>query len=134
MNWSWLRIVAGVGAVVQVYFAYKEMLRWDAGFVASAAPAWVDHVPVERLTPEALAKIAWATPLAFNMGLYNLVLAIGLVWVAVAGTGVAGSLGIFLGVWLLAAAAAALWTGVYIACVAQGLLGLLVLLLSRRAA
>jgi hypothetical protein len=64
-------------------------------FVASAAPAWTGHVPVAQLPPETAAAIAWATPLAFNMGVYNLVLAIGLLWVAIAGSRVAASLGVF---------------------------------------
>jgi uncharacterized membrane protein len=40
-----------------------------------------------------------ASDLAFNMGTYNLILAIGLEWVAFAGATVAGTLGIFLGIW-----------------------------------
>jgi uncharacterized membrane protein len=132
MGWDWLRVVAGIGVALQGYFAYKETIGWGAPFVTSAAPAWVEHLPAAQLPPQTIAAITWATPLAFNMGIYNLVLAIGLLWVAVAGASVAASLGIFLGVWLLMAAAAALWTQVYLAFVAQGLLGLAVLLLSIR--
>jgi len=62
------------------------------------------------------------------MGVYNLVLAVGLAWVAVAGAAVAGSLGIFLAVWLLGAAAAAAYTGVMLAFYAQGALGVLMLI------
>lgn len=130
MDWNWLRVVSGIGAAVQGYFAYKEAIGWGAAFVTSAAPAWTGHLPVTQLPPETLAAITWATSLAFNMGIYNLVLAIGLLWLAVAGASMAGSLGIFLGIWLLAAAAAALWTHVYFAFVAQGLLGLGILLMS----
>lgn len=135
MDWDWLRVVAGIGVALQGYFAYKETIDWGPAFVESAAPAWLKHLPKERLPgeelpPETIAAIEWATPLAFNMGIYNLVLAIGLLWVAVAGASVAASLGIFLGVWLLVAAAAALKTEVYLACGAQGLLGLAVMLLS----
>src|SRR4051812_46046087 len=113
MAWNWLRVVAGIGAAMQVYFAYKEAVGWGRAFVASAAPAWIGHLPVAQLPPETVAAITWATPLAFNMGIYNLVLAIGLLWVAVAGASVAGSLGTFLGLWLLVASVAALWTQVY---------------------
>ena len=134
MRWNWLRIVAGIGAAVQGYFAYREAIGWGSAFVASAAKAWTDHLPVGQLPPDTVAAITWATPLAFNMGVYNLVLAIGLLWLAVAGARVAASLGVFLGVWLLTAAVAALWTQVYPAFTAQGLLGLAVLLLSFQAA
>jgi uncharacterized membrane protein len=134
MSWDWLRVVAGIGAVLQGIFAWKEAIGWGPAFVTKAAPAWVDHLPVTRLTPEYVAAMKWAEPLAFNMGIYNLVLAIGLLWVAVAGASVAGSLGVFLGVWLLLAAAAALWTQVYPAFAIQGLLGLAVLGLSIQAA
>lgn len=133
MGWDWLRVVAGIGAAVQSYFAYREAIGWGPAFVASAAKAWTGHLPVGQLPPDTVAAITWATPLAFNMGVYNLVLAIGLVWLAIAGARVAASLGVFLGVWLLAAAVAALWTQVYPAFAAQGLLGLAVLLLSLQA-
>jgi hypothetical protein len=134
MRWDGLRVVAGLGAAVQGYFAYQETHGWGAAFVAKAAPAWLGHLPPEELPPATVAAIAWAEGLAFNMGIYNLVLAIGLAWVMVAGAGQAGSLGIFLGLWLLMAAAAALSTQVYVACLAQGVLGLAVLVLSIRAA
>lgn len=145
MDWDWLRVVAGIGVALQGYFAYKETVDWGPAFVKTAAPAWLkrrpekelpaeqlmpEHLPACKLPPETIRAIEWATPLAFNMGIYNLVLAIGLLWVAVAGASVAASLGIFLGVWLLVAAAAALKTEVYLACGAQGLLGLAVMLLS----
>jgi Protein of unknown function (DUF1304) len=60
--------------------------------------------------------------LAFNVGAYNLVLAIGLAWTAASQ---ASSLGMFFTVWLLIAALAAAWTHVWLAAGAQGLLGLL---------
>jgi uncharacterized membrane protein len=119
-----------MGTAVQGYFAYMETIAWGPKFVNSAAPAWTGNLPLEQLPPETLAAITWATRLALNMGIYNLVLAMGLFWVAVAGASVAASLGVFLGVWLLVAAAAALWTKVYLAFAAQGLLGLVVLGLS----
>lgn len=130
MSWDWLRVVAGIGTTAQGYFAYEETIDWGPAFVTSAAPAWTGNLPIKELPPETVAAITWAAPLALNMGIYNLVLAIGLLWVAVAGASVAASLGVFLGVWLLAAAAAALRTRVYLAFAAQGVLGLVVLVLS----
>jgi uncharacterized membrane protein len=127
---NWLRVAAVIGAVVHIGFTYKETRGWGPVFVAKAAPAWVDHLPVERLSSQTVASIDWAKRLAMNVGIFNLVLAIGLLWVAVAGASVAGSLGIFLGIWLLIAAAAALATKVYPAFVAQGLLGVAMLVLS----
>jgi uncharacterized membrane protein len=127
---DWLRVVAGFGAFAQGLFVYLETKGWGPKFVARAAPAWVDHLPAERLPSKTLAAIDWAKRLAFNMGIYNLVLAIGLLWVMRAGASVAGSLGVFLGVWLLVAAIAALWTRVYPAFWIQGLFGLAVLALS----
>ena len=58
---------------------------------------------------------------------YNLALALGLVWVAMAGARVADSLGVFLAIWLLIAAGAAALTGVHRAAVAQGAFGVLLL-------
>src|SRR6267142_3200115 len=57
------------------------------------------------------AHIAWAEPLAFNVGVYNLLLAIGLAWTALADATIASSLAIFFWIWLLGAAAAAFYTG-----------------------
>ena len=130
MKWDWLRIVAGVGLLLQGYFAYQETLGWGPEFVADAAPAWVGYLEAKDLTEETRQHIAWAENLADNMGVYNLVLAIGLAWVAIAGATVASSLGIFLAVWLLVAAAAAGYTEVYKASIAQGLLGLALLFAS----
>jgi uncharacterized membrane protein len=95
--------------------------------VAKAAPSWIEKAGgVKSAEP----YIAWAKDLAFNMGAYNFALAIGLAWVAVAGSAVAGSLGIFLAIWLLGAAAAAAFTGVKAAFYAQGTLGVLLLVAS----
>ena len=71
------------------------------------------------------AHVAWARPLAANMGAYNLVLAAGLAWTAVADPGLAPALGRFFAFWLLVAAAAATWTKVRPAAALQGSLGLL---------
>ena len=88
-----LWVVALVGAGLQCLFAYREVAGWNVGFVAKAAPAWVDHLPAEKVPPKVVEHIDWARHLAFNMGVYNLVLALGLVWILVAGAAVAGTLG-----------------------------------------
>jgi hypothetical protein len=115
-----LCVVALVGAALQCLFAYREIAGWHVGFVAKAAPAWVGHVPAEQVPPEVREHVHWARHLAVNMGVYNLVLALGLVWVLVGGAAVAGTLGIFLAVWLLVAAAAAAQSGVPLAFKVQG--------------
>lgn len=76
------------------------------------------------------AHIAWARNLAFNVGVYNLVLAAGLAWTAMADPVIRGRLAVFFACWLIAAAAAAGYTRVYAACIVQGLLGLLLLVAS----
>jgi uncharacterized membrane protein len=119
--------VAGVGAIAQLAFARLEIFVWGDWFVASAAPSWVDHQELATLTGEMKANIAWAENLADNMGVYNLVLALGLAWVAAKGRAVAHPLGTFLAIWLLVAAAAAGFTSVYKALALQGLLGLALL-------
>ena len=113
-----LRIVAGLGALLHLGFAYKETFGWGPSFVSKAAPAWMRE-------PDAQAHVAWAQELAFNVGAYNLVLAIGLAWTAVSDASMTRSLGMFFTLWLLTAAAAAAYTGVWPAVVAQGGLGLL---------
>ena len=133
MRWDLLRVVAAAGAALQLYFAGQEMFGWGHEFVASAAPAWVGGLDAGSVPPETRSHVDWARPLAFNMGAYNLVLAVGLARIAVSGPAAAGMPGIFVSVWLLAAATAAGYTEVYKACAAQGLLGLLLLLASARA-
>ena len=108
-NWTMLRIVAGLGALLHLGFAYKETFGWGPSFVSKAAPAWLRE-------PDAQAHIAWAQKLAFNVGAYNLVLAIGLAWTAVSDVSMTGSLGMFFTLWLLIAAAAAAYTGVACRC------------------
>jgi len=122
--------VALVGAALQCLFAYREIAGWNVGFVAKAAPAWVDQLPGEKVPPDVREHVHWARHLAFNMGVYNLVLALGLAWVLVAGSAVAGTLGIFLAVWLLIAAAAAARSGVPLAFKAQGGLGVVLMIAS----
>jgi uncharacterized membrane protein len=77
---------------------------------------------------DAESHVAWAKDLAINLGVYNLILAIGLAWLAIAGDEIAGSLGIFLAIWLLGAAAAAAYTKVMPAFYAQGALGVILLI------
>jgi uncharacterized membrane protein len=131
-----LAIVAAVGAILHVGFAYLETLGWGRWFVESAAGAWINPKDEPKVTD---AHICWARHLAFNIGVYNLVLAIGLAWTAYAawhavdGTNISASLGIFFSIWLLGAAAAAAYTRVYVACGLQGILGLLLLCASLRA-
>ena len=127
MKVSLLQGVASLGALAQTFFAYKETFRWDRKFVHMAAPAWI-----KPGDPNTDAHIEWARDLAFNMGIYNLVLAIGLVWTVVADASIARSLGFFFSAWLLIAAAAACYTNVHSAAALQGGLGLLLLMVSAR--
>lgn len=131
-----LRAVALAGAALQCWFAYKEAYGWEPKFVEKVAPAWMKYLPKKdwresspegKLIEETKDHVRWAGKLAFNMGAYNFVLAIGLAWLLIAGADVAASLGVFLGIWLLVAAAAAYRTEVYPAFKAQGLLGLTLL-------
>ena len=117
---------ASLGALAHFYFAYNETIGWNEAFVKKAAPSWIEHND-----PEAKEHIKWAKRLAFNVGIYNLVLALGLVWTAwaaVADSNLQEPLAIFFSIWLLLAAAAAYHTKVYIAFVVQGFLALLLLL------
>lgn len=120
-----LRMVALVGAAAHVFFFYKEAIKWDVRFVERAAPSWIERVEGRK---KAESYVAWSKDLAINMGAYNLILAVGLAWVAIAGADVAGSLGIFLAVWLLGAAAAAAYTKVKLAFYAQGAIGVILLI------
>ena len=98
-----LAIVAGISALRHLVFAYKEMFDWGRPFVQRAAPGWISPQDTD-------AHITWAAPLAFNMGAYNLLLALGLAvtaWAAALGDPAAAWLGPLFGTWLLGAAAAA---------------------------
>jgi uncharacterized membrane protein len=125
MWWQWLGVaVAGVGALLHVVFAYSETLGWGPQFVGKVAPSWGDP----ELNKE---HISWAWRLAFNIGAYNLVLAVGLAWTCWAfctPSAMAGPLGYFFAFWLLAAAAAAFHTKVFPAFGLQGALGALLLI------
>lgn len=113
-----LPIVAAIGALAHLGFAWQETVGWGPKFVRTAAKAWMRD-------PQADAHVAWARNLAFNMGIYNLMLAIGLAWTAAADQPVASSLGKFFALWLLGAAAAAAYTRVWLAVIAQGVLGVM---------
>jgi uncharacterized membrane protein len=131
MGWYLLgTAVAGLGAVAHVYFAYIETIGWRLGMVRKIAPSWLEGFEDIKL---AEAHADWAKRLAFNVGVYNLMLGIGLGWTCWAfaiQSPMARALGIFFGMWLLAAAGAALYTQVFRAFAAQGILGALLLLAS----
>jgi uncharacterized membrane protein len=122
--------VAGLGAIAHGFFAYMETIGWRLGLVRKIAPSWLEDLDDVEL---AQAHADWAKRLAFNVGVYNLMLGIGLGWTCWAfaiQSPMARALGIFFGMWLLAAAGAALYTQVFRAFVAQGILGALLLLAS----
>jgi uncharacterized membrane protein len=127
MGWHYFGVlVAGFGAILHIGFAYKETLGWNREFVGTAAPSWIEGLD-EDLSNK---HIFWAKRLAFNIGAYNLMLAAGLAWNCWAffwQQALAGMLGTFFAIWLLAAAAAALHTQVYLAAKWQGGLGLVLL-------
>jgi uncharacterized membrane protein len=120
-------IVALIGALAHVYFAYCETLGWGRPFVEKVAPSWIS--PADSHVDK---HIDWAQPLAFNIGSYNLVLALGLAWTCWAflqRPAMAGALAIFFAIWLLLAAAAAFYTKVMKAFFVQGILGVALLIL-----
>jgi hypothetical protein len=125
MKLGFLKGAALLGALAQALFAYKETVGWGREFVDKAAPGWI-----KPGDPNTDAHIEWARDLAFNMGIYNLVLAIGLAWTVVADANIARSLGFYFSAWLLIAAAAAYHTEVYSAAALQGGLGLLLLVVT----
>ena len=120
-------VAAGGGALLHVGFAYKETLGWGLPFVRKVAPSWV-----KDLDPTlAEDRVSWAKQLAFNVGAYNLVLALGLGWTCWAflkQPNIAGPLGIFFAFWLLAAAGAAFYTKVFPAFALQGSVGVALLI------
>ena len=75
VRWHWVGcVVAGIGAAAHVYFAFIETIKWKFDTVREIAPTWVDGVK------DAAVGVEWAKRLAFNIGIYNLVLALGLAW------------------------------------------------------
>src|SRR3954468_24913513 len=125
MKRHFLSIVAGIGALSHIFFAYQETIGWGMDFVKTAAGSWID--PADQNTA---GHVNWAKQLAFNIGIYNLVLAMGLAWTAIADANIKKQLGIYFSVWLLCAAEAAAYTQFYLACLVQGILGLLLLIAS----
>jgi uncharacterized membrane protein len=130
---GWCRFgaaVAGVGVIAHVGFAYIETFGWGLGLVQNIAPSWLEVTETVQLAEQ---HIHWAKRLAFNIGVYNLMLAVGLAWTCRAfgiQSAMARPLGFFFGAWMLGAAAAALYTQVFGAFIAQGALGVLLLLAS----
>ena len=121
--------VAGFGAVAHVGFAYIETIGWRLGIVQKIAPSWLEGLEDSKSAEHA----DWAKRLAFNVGVYNLMLAIGLGWTCWAfaiQSPMARALGVFFAIWQLGVAGAALYTQVFRAFVAQGILGVLLLLAS----
>jgi uncharacterized membrane protein len=121
--------VAGFGAAAHVGFAYIETIGWRLAVVRRIAPAWLEGLEDAKSAEHA----DWARHLALNIGVYNLMLAIGLGWTCWAfaiQSPMARTLGVFFAIWLLGVAGAALYTQVFRAFVAQGLLGVLLLLAS----
>lgn len=119
--------VAGIGALAHVYFAFIETVEWGPATVRKIAPSWLEGLSED----ETARVVGWAKRLAFNIGVYNLALALGLAWTCRAfyvQAPTARSLAIFFAVWLLGAAAAALYTQVTKAFLAQGALGVLLLI------
>src|SRR3712207_7047428 len=55
-------------SLLHLGFAYQETVGWGPAFVRRAAKAWMRDPRADD------AHIAWARPLAFNVGAYNLVL------------------------------------------------------------
>jgi hypothetical protein len=121
------RWIAAVAAAAHAYFAYGEALNWGRDLVAKVAPKWLMDDAGHSLPDEQIKSVVgWASNLAFNMGMYNLMLAVGLAWVALRGA-VLASLGVFFALWLLVAAGVAWYTGVVMAFYMQGALGILLL-------
>src|SRR5689334_8556518 len=124
----WLGIVCLVSAAAHAFFAYEETVGWGPAFVGRVAKGWRNRDEDERTNN---AHIAWAKRLAFNIGAYNLLLAVGFAaaaWQAYLHDAMAVPFAMFLGLFLLGAALAAGITKVYPALAVQGILGVLLVL------
>lgn len=129
--WYWLGYwvgvaAAGLGALAHVYFAYLEAVQWAPGTVRKIAPSWLEGLS----DADAAKVVGWSKRLAFNIGIYNLVMALGLAWTCAAfatQAPTAKPFGLFFAVWLLGAAAAAIHTQVPKAFKVQGALGVALL-------
>ncbi|MFO1035712.1 MAG: DUF1304 family protein [Geminicoccaceae bacterium] len=138
---NWLVLVALVAGVAQAYFAFLELRQWGVDFVAKQTRGWEGPVkdainafrrrgelnPPHTESELTEVCVSWAKPLATNLGVYNLMIALALFWTAIAGwqgQPIAVSLGVALGLFLLGAGLAARATGVPRAFIAQGSLGI----------
>lgn len=112
-----------MAALSHFFFAYTEMLKWNVATVRRIAPAWLDG------GLDQTSQVAWAAKLAFNVGAYNLVLALGLsaaAWFNASGHMLAAPAALAGAIWLAIAAIAALMTKVVKAFVIQGVPAVLV--------
>ncbi len=124
MEWQWFHLPAAAGAAAHFYFAFIETYGWTPETVKRLAPSWFEGL---KDSVAAEHQVAWAKRFAFNMGAYNLMLAIGLGWTLWADPSIGRQLAIFFGIWLLVAAAAARYIRVVRAFYSQGILGVLLL-------
>jgi uncharacterized membrane protein len=147
----WLIICALLAGGVQAYFAFLELRRWGVPFVDEQTRGWDKPLntwlrhrgepneqrpalatvePEPTLAELKLICVEWAQPLATNLGVYNLLVALALLWTAIAGwVGAASAvpLALMLGLFLVGAGLAAGATGVPRAFIAQSALGLALL-------
>ena len=123
MALHWFHLPAAVGAAAHAYFGYIETFDWTPVRVKAIAPSWFEGLTAAT----ADNNVAWAQDLAFNIGVYNFMLALGLAWILIADPRLGRRLAIFFAIWHLSAAAAAYYTGVMPAFYVQGSLGLLLL-------
>jgi len=123
MALQWFHLPAAAGAALHFSFGYMETFDWTPDRVKSIAPSWFEGLTAAT----ANNNVAWAQDIAFNIGVYNYMLALGLVWILWADPRIGRQLAIFFAIWHLVAAAAAHYTGVMPAFYLQGGLGLLLL-------
>jgi len=124
MTLYWFHLPAVFGGLAHFYFAFVEILGWTPESVKAIAPSWFEGLKDAAAVKE---QVVWARRFAFNMGVYNLMLAFGLCWIVWADPSIGRQLAIFFGIWLLGAAAAALYIRVMPAFYTQGILGVLLL-------
>ena len=74
-----IRGIAALAAIAHVYFAFSETQNWGRDLVAKVAPKWLLDDVGRPLSEEHIQSVVgWASRLAFNVGVYNLMLAVGL--------------------------------------------------------
>lgn len=134
----WLTVCALLAGAAQVYFAFLELRRWGVPLVDKQTRDWdkplnrwlssrrepselgppaaaVERGPTMEVAELKAICVEFARPLATNLGLYNLLVALALLWTAIAawtGWASAAHLGLILGIFLLGAGLAARATGV----------------------